>query len=435
MKKEKIKIKRALLSVSDKTGIVELAQTLVSHHVEIISTGGTGETLKQAGIPFTPIEKITGSPESFGGRMKTISFQIESALLFRRGHSQDEQDAKALGVHPIDLVVCNLYPFEKVLDKKADEDTLIENIDVGGPTMVRSAAKNFESVLVCTEVSGYADLQKEMNFNNGMVSFDMRKKNAAHAFLKLSQYDAVIANTLIEDKFIPAFKNPQSLRYGENPHQKAYLYELNNADLSLARAHLLQGKELSYNNILDADAAWRVVSDLHLLNPSQMSVVVVKHLNPCGVAQAHSLEKALELAWAGDPVSAFGGILGFSHILNKECALFLKEKFIEVIIAPDFSAEALEIFSLKKNLRLIKLPMRAQNTQEKTLRSVVGGLLIQDEDEVLETELRSVTQNVFPQEKYDLARFGITVCKYLKSNGIALVAQPKPQEFTLVGAG
>lgn len=437
MNKENLKIKRALLSVSDKSGIVELAKVLKSNDVELISTGGTKRVLEEAGLQVTPIEEVTGNPEAFGGRMKTISFQIGSSLLFRRGLEEDEKTAKDLGIKPIDLVVCNLYPFAEYRERgEKDLETLVENIDIGGPTMIRAAAKNFSWVLTLTETSQYSRLINEIQSG---ISFQTRYEFSLKAFSNTFHYDAMITEYLgkilsTQEENIPSidFQNPQPLRYGENSHQKAVLFK--NGKNGIANALQVQGKELSYNNLLDSEAAWKSSGDtLDALNGNDCVVSVIKHLNPCGLAVHSNPREALEMAWAGDPVSAFGGIIGTTQRVEKDFMDFFAEKFIEVIIAPDFSPEALEIASKKKNLRILKCPNYIPS-EEKVIRSISGGILVQDEDEGVDKEFKCVTKNSSALNNKGLIQFGVTACKHLKSNAIALVGENNGG-LQLLGAG
>ncbi|MBL7665944.1 MAG: bifunctional phosphoribosylaminoimidazolecarboxamide formyltransferase/IMP cyclohydrolase [Bacteriovoracaceae bacterium] len=428
MKQEKSKIKKALISVSDKSGLLELAKKLKQHQVEIISTGGTAKFLEENKIKTTPIQEITGNPEAFGGRMKTISFEIGSALLFRRFNSSDLSDVEKLNIPQIDLVVCNLYPFEKVAASTTNEDELIENIDVGGPTMIRAAAKNYESVTVLTDPSQYEIFINEFEAS-AQMSFETRKKFAFAAFAKTAKYDQFIVNTFVGEA------DKQELRYGENPHQKAWLAKLDNTKArGVAGAEVLQGKELSYNNLLDADAAWKCTSEIYNQFPKNKSVSIIKHANPCGAASGTNNLEVLKSAWACDATSAFGGILCFSHELDKECAQWLVDKFIEIVIAPSFSAEALKIFSSKKNVRLLKTPLNPPTAGEMVYRSIAGGMLIQNEDEYTTPQFALKTKKEFPQAKMKLAEFGLCVGKYLKSNAITLVTI-QDEIYVLAGAG
>jgi phosphoribosylaminoimidazolecarboxamide formyltransferase / IMP cyclohydrolase len=436
-------IQRALLSVTDKSGIVELAHFLHKKNIEILSTGGTAAILQKEGIPITPVEKITGNPEAFGGRMKSISFQIGSALLYRRYHEQDQIDAKKLEIQAIDLVVCNLYPFFEVASKSDNIDELIENIDIGGPTMIRASAKNYESVTVLTNPNQYEAFVNCYQQQNS-VSFELRQSFALEAFKLTAHYDTQVANKLsdvIGDKTLVGINvaSPKKLRYGENPHQEANLYNIQNTNFhGIANCEILQGKELSYNNLLDADAAWKICSDAYHvceMNPKRVSVSVVKHLNPCGLAVADNVDDALTLAWAGDPISAFGGIIAFSCPVDEKIASWFTDKFVEILIAPEFTHEACKILSQKKNVRLLKTSLIPFNSQEKVIRSIAGGLLVQDEDTTLDLEFQTVTTKQFPKEKFDLAKFGVVACKHLKSNAICLVSRETTGAFWLTGAG
>jgi phosphoribosylaminoimidazolecarboxamide formyltransferase / IMP cyclohydrolase len=438
-------IKRALFSVSDKDGMIGFARFLSERGVEIIATGGTAKKLEEAGITITPIESITGNPEAFGGRMKTISFPFVSALLYRRDHAEDLATAKQLNIRPIDLVVCNLYPFAEARKKKASEPELIEEIDVGGPTMIRAAAKNHNWVAVCSHPSQYAEVMAEIEAQDGALSLATRKALAAAAFRLTAQYDAMIAEELNhrflgEDLRFIGLVGGQKLRYGENPHQAATFYrthELSGEEkVSIAGANILQGKALSYNNLLDADAAHRSASDaFHAVGGKLPTVSIIKHLNPCGLASARTSMEALTLAWAGDPVSAFGGILCFTHEVDLECAKWLEDKFIEVLVAPAIASDALALFAKKKNLRVLITPPRSLAKGEQMIRSVSGGLLLQDEDIGLDTDIRPVTKKTLPDEIKALVPFGIMATKHLRSNAIALVAKHKNGSFQLVGAG
>jgi phosphoribosylaminoimidazolecarboxamide formyltransferase/IMP cyclohydrolase len=425
-------IQRALLSVSDKEGIIPLAKFLESKNIEIVSTGGTAKLLESEGIRITPITEITGNPEAFGGRMKSISFQVGSGLLFRRNNKQDVDDLNQLGIKPIDLVVCNLYPFAEVLSRGGEEEELIENIDIGGPTMIRAAAKNFESVTCLTRPSQYSEFMK--NFEN--LKLGDRRSFSAAAFEMTAEYDSMISDYMSDTRTIK-LKNLKELRYGENPHQSATLGLISNLEghSGIANAPILQGKALSYNNLLDADASWKCNSDAWMaMGKKDFAVTVVKHANPCGVAVAKTNLEALEQAWASDPISAFGSIITFSHEVDEKCANWLSNKFIEIVIAPSFSEDAKEIFAKKKNLRLLECSAREEKTGEQVYRSIAGGILIQDEDELIENEFQDVTKVTFDATKKELTRFGLAVGKYLKSNAITLVGM-KGKSFVLAGAG
>lgn len=454
-----IRIKRALVSVSDKSSLESLAKILHEHGVEIISTGGTLKYLQQHQLPVTPIEKITGNPEAFQGRMKTISFQIGSALLYRRDNEKDLLDLAKFQIPSIDLVVCNLYPFEQKVREEAAYAELIENIDIGGPTMIRAAAKNHAFVTVLSSVEQYQEFCQVYKKYDGQVDGKTRQKLALAAFSLTSHYDTQVSKALSLSLSLTLTGNAKTdfpvmnvgkgvpLRYGENPHQKATLYpflEENESLRGVAQAQVLQGKELSYNNYLDADAAWKCASDVriagmkgqHGSNPCVVSII--KHMNPCGVAMGTDPLQVLESAWAGDPVSSFGGILCFTSALTLDCANWLKDKFIEVLVIPGAEEEALKILSLKKNLRVLVLPPRSERVNEKMIKSLSGGLLVQDEDEGLDQEWHSVSKLPFPKEKLHLAQFGIMVTKHLKSNAIALVQEQGEGQykiFSLLSSG
>ena len=328
-----LKIKRVLISVSDKSNLELIAKVLMNLDVEIISSGGTGAYLSQFDIKWTPVETITGNPEAFGGRMKTLSFQISSSLLYRRDHKQDIDQALELGVKPIDMVICNLYPFIESAKRTSDLDILIDNIDIGGPTMVRAAAKNYKDVLVCVAPSDYETLISELKDKNGSVELETRKKQSLKAFKHTALYDTVISEVLgekfDEDKRQKIFSIDMStenegLRYGENPHQWAKVISNSSSEKGLAGIVPIQGKKLSYNNLLDADTAFRCASDLHKKNRDKSIVTIVKHGNPCGVAVSSSSVRALTRAWAGDPVSSFGSIICFNQEVDIECAIFFE---------------------------------------------------------------------------------------------------------------
>lgn len=375
--------------------------------------------------------------------MKTISFPFASALLYRRDNPEDVATAKKMGVEPVDLVVCNLYPFQEARKRHAPDVELVEEIDVGGPTMIRASAKNHAHVAVATNPSQYAELMKEIEESDGSLSFTTRKKLAVAAFRLMASYDSAIAEELSlrylhEETHYIALDRGKKLRYGENPHQEATFYRdpFFGGETSIASADILQGKALSYNNLLDADAALRSASDaFYAVGGSLPTVSIIKHLNPCGLASAKTSLEALELAWAGDPVSAFGGILCFSHPIGRECAEWLGDKFVELIVAPSVEPEALAVFAKKKNLRVLLCPLRKPEVKERMLRSVFGGVLVQQEDEGIDPEFRNVTKVEFPKEKLALASFGVMAAKHLRSNAIALVRTHKNGSFQLVGAG
>ena len=432
-----IKIKRALFSVSDKSGIEALARALHEHGCEIISTGGTKTVLEKAGIPVTEISEVTGNPEAFGGRMKTISFQIESALLFDR--EKDASEAEQLGIKAIDMVVCNLYPFERVKNQGVDFDTLIENIDIGGPTMVRAAAKNFKYVAVLTDPQDYPDVVKELQENDGALSYETRFRLMRKAFNLTADYDAMIATTMDETagrlSVRLAFDQAKSLRYGENSHQQAFFLRQRHAPHSLHELEFLHGKELSYNNIVDLYSALDAVKDFE-----NTACAIIKHNNPCGLCEGTDQREVFEMAWAGDPVSAFGSVIAFNEKVERKTVEFLhldaenkmQRKFVEVIAAPDFDEDAVEYLQQHKNLRIVKFdPIRV--AQEKEFKVLAGSLLLQTTDQKLldKTEVVSKTARQLDER---LLKFGLIAVRQLKSNAIAVVRKVNGN-FQLLGMG
>ncbi|MBA2404493.1 MAG: bifunctional phosphoribosylaminoimidazolecarboxamide formyltransferase/IMP cyclohydrolase [Bdellovibrionales bacterium] len=435
-------VKSALISVTDKTNLIPLAKVLADKGVKLISTGGTAKALTAAGFQVTAVEELTGNPEAFGGRMKSISFQIASGLLFRRGHAQDEVEANKLKIPKIDLVICNLYDFEQYVGKNQNEESLVEEIDIGGPLMIRAGAKNYHSVAVLTDPSQYTKFTEHLNNHFGTTQ-EYRRTLACEAFDRIARYDAAIAEELGSrfnpertDKFVSLSK-VQDLRYGENPHQKASWFNWKNAKTDgMAQVKILQGKELSYNNLLDADAAWKSMSDVHELFNQGFTATVIKHGNPCGLSHGISALNTLNEAWKGDEVSSFGGIVALSFEVDLKTAEFFDERFIEIVMAPAFTPDARNHFTKKKNVRLLELPLRSRLSQEKTLRSFHGGVLMQDEDETLAPASSYVTKTdkKFSEKQHHLINFGILACKHLKSNGIALVGEHN-ETISLVGAG
>lgn len=435
-----IKIQRALISVTDKTNLRELAEILHAQGTEIISTGGTGAFLTEAGIPFTEISTVTGNPEAFGGRMKTISFNIESALLFDR--EKDAAEAAKLKIQPIDLVVCNLYAFEKYREAGTELSELIHHIDIGGPTMIRAAAKNFKYVAVVTDIHDYDSVISELRANAGALGYETRKRLMAKAFNLTADYDAAIAQAMDSfngaDSLRLSFTGGKTLRYGENSHQQASLYRLAGKASALYDMEVLHGMEVSYNNILDVQAAIETVSTF-----SHTGCVIVKHNNPCGMAEGKSQRRAFELAWEGDTVSAFGGIIAFNTEATLEAVSYLafdaedksKRKFVEIVAAPSFADDALAYLKQQKNLRIIRfLTEMIKATEE--LRVSNNTLLRQSKDDTLYSKMESVTETLFDIEKQkDLAAFGLRAVQYIKSNAIALVMRTAEDYLQLIGMG
>jgi phosphoribosylaminoimidazolecarboxamide formyltransferase/IMP cyclohydrolase len=431
-------VARALLSVSDKTGLESLAKALADRGVEIVSTGGTAATLAKAGFAVTDVAELTEFPEMMDGRVKTLHPRVHGGLLAIRAEPAHQAAMIANGIRPIDLLVVNLYPFEAALQRGAGFDDMIENIDVGGPAMIRAAAKNHADVAVIVDVADYDALIGEMAANDGGTTAKFRRALAAKAFARTAAYDSAIANWFAREigETQPAWRSfggklSSALRYGENPHQGAAFYVSPERRLGVATARQVQGKELSYNNINDTDAAYECVAEFG----AESAVVIVKHANPCGVAMGANLLEAYEKALACDPVSAFGGIVALNRKLDAAAARRIVEIFTEVIIAPDADAEAIEIVAARKNLRLLLaggLPdPRAAGL---TVRSVAGGLLVQDRDNGrLDAQaMKVVTKRApTPQELADL-RFAWIVCKHVKSNAIVYV---KDRATVGVGAG
>ncbi|MBY0470647.1 bifunctional phosphoribosylaminoimidazolecarboxamide formyltransferase/IMP cyclohydrolase [bacterium] len=425
-----LKIRRALLTASDKAGIVDLAKALVQAGTELVATGKTASILREAGLSVTPIETITGSPEAFKGRMKTLSFNVCSGILFRRGDADDEQDLKKLKIVPIDCVVVNFYPFEKAAAKEGvSRPELIEEVDIGGPTLVRAAAKNAPDVLVLTHPGQYPAVIEQLKKQGG-VSPDLSHSCAQSAWDRILDYDKAIARELGGKKLL-------KLRYGENPHQQANLSF--DADTSPIQWDLkLTPAELSYNNILDVSAGYGLASDLTQLRSSSSGVVIIKHNNPCGVALAGDQLTALKHAWAGDPVSAFGGVVVFNRPLESATAAWLAERFVDVVVAPGLTPEDPALQTLKgkrKNLKAVSVRSWNLVPAQMTV-AVPGGELIQTNDLGVDDPLKSMTKANWPAEKNLLGRFGISVTRSLKSNAVALVHEdPRSGVMRLVGAG
>jgi phosphoribosylaminoimidazolecarboxamide formyltransferase/IMP cyclohydrolase len=440
-----VKIRRALLSVTDKTGVVELGRALREQGCELISTGGTRRALEEAGLAVTEIGKVTGNPEAFGGRMKTISFQIESALLFDR--ERDAEEAKRLGIEPIDLVCCNLYPFARHRDAGSDLPTLVENIDIGGPTMIRAAAKNHRFVAVLTDPAQYPEVVRELAQSGGALSDETRARLMRAAFRLTADYDAMVATTLDERagerSLRLAWDHGVELRYGENPHQKALFMRERGAAASLADLKIHGGKELSYNNLVDASAAVEVA---YSLAADRFGCAVIKHSNPCGLAEARTQREALELAWAGDPVSSFGSVIAFNRRLERSAVDFFelahqdksRRKFVEVVIAPAFEPEAIEYLRQSKNLRIVEVgPAVAGQAPRMEYRFLPGALLCQTRDgeaDLLE-KIQVVTRRQPVAHAPELLRFGLKVVRQVKSNAIAIVRETASGAFQLLGMG
>ncbi|MDI3307676.1 MAG: bifunctional phosphoribosylaminoimidazolecarboxamide formyltransferase/IMP cyclohydrolase [Acetobacteraceae bacterium] len=417
-----VPIRRVLLSVSDKTGLVEFGRFLAGRGVEILSTGGTAKALREAGIPVKDVSEHTGFPEILDGRVKTLVPQVHGGLLGRRDLPEHQAQMRQHGIAPIDLVAVNLYPFEATVAKGAGFEDCIENIDIGGPAMIRSAAKNHAHVVVLTEPAQFAEVQAEIEAKGG-TTLALRRKLAAAAYARTAAYDAAISGWFARqegEEFPPrlaiAGVLKQGLRYGENPHQRAAFYLDGTGRPGIATAVQVQGKELSYNNLNDTDAAFEAVAEF-----DKPAIVIVKHANPCGVAMADDLAGAWELALRCDPVSAFGGIVAANRKLDAAAAEKIAAIFTEVVIAPDAEDAAKEVFAKKKNLRLLLTGgMPDPAAPGLAFRSVAGGFLAQSRDagRVTEADLKVVTKRApTPQEMSDLL-FAFRVCKHVKSNAI-----------------
>ncbi len=419
-------VSRALISVSDKTGLVEFARALAGRGVEIVSTGGTRKALAGAGIAAKDVSDITGFPEMMDGRVKTLHPNVHGGLLAVREDPEHEAAILAHGIAPIDLLVVNLYPFEATIEAGADFAQCIENIDIGGPAMIRAAAKNFDSVTVVVDVEDYAAVLSELAENGGATRLSFRRRLAQKAYARTAAYDSIISNWLAAEigAAAPAYRSfagrrIETLRYGENPHQSAAFYAMPASAPSIAAARQLQGKQLSYNNVGDTDAALELVSEF---DPArQAAVAIIKHANPCGVAQAKTLAEAYRLALRCDPVSAYGGIIALNRRLDAETAGEIVKIFTEVIVAPEADEEAIGIIAAKQNLRLLVTgglpdPRRA----ELTFRSVSGGFLVQSRDNAVvdQMDLRVVTERAPSDAELDDLKFAFRVAKYVKSNAI-----------------
>lgn len=433
------KIKRTLISVSNKKGIVEFAKELNKMGVEIISTGGTARALKEAKIPVIDIDKVTGFPEMLDGRVKTLHPKVHGALLALRGNKKHMEQIKKHKITPIDMVVVNLYPFAETIAKKGVTlEEAIENIDIGGPSMIRSASKNFASVVVVVDPADYKKIIAEMKKEKGTLLEKTKFELAQKAFGHTADYDTTIYNYLagkeaaFKEELTLKFKKMADLRYGENPHQKAAFYiEKGSPAETVARVKKLHGKELSFNNYLDLNAAWSLVSEF-----SPPSAVIVKHTNPCGTASAEDISTAYKTAFKCDPVSAFGSIVALNRNVDGKTAREINKIFVEVVIAPSFSREALKILTQKKDIRLLETGSRKMKAagQLKDYKRVSGGLLVQDLD-VKKEEIKDykvVTKRAPTKKEWEDLLFAWAVVKHVKSNAIVIAKNKK----TLgVGAG
>ncbi len=438
------RIARALLSVTDKTGLVEFAGALAAHGVELVSTGGTARALREAGLAVRDISDLTGFPEMLDGRVKTLHPKVHGGILHVRGNEEHMAAVGAHGIEPIDMVVVNLYAFEKTARRPGVAfSEVIENVDIGGPSMVRSAAKNFEDVAIVTSTADYSAIAEELAANSGSLGRSTRWRLAKAAFAVTAAYDAGIA-TALESIAEPAAHGepavfdsealPETvrvidplttvLRYGENPHQRAALY-VDGSGRGVAAAKQLQGKELSYNNLVDLDACWELVSEFGAAGSGEAvsgdkgdaAVAIIKHTNPCGAATGATVLEAYKRALDADPVSAFGGVIGINREVDEEAAEEIAKLFVEAIVAPSFTVGALERFSAKKNLRLLEIVPAESG---RMLKQVSGGFLLQDADrkQIVEADLSAVTDRKPTDEEMRALLFAWSVCKHVKSNAI-----------------
>ena len=424
-------IRRALISVSDKRGLAELGAVLAARGVEILSTGGSARALRQAGVAVTEVSAHTGFPEIMDGRVKTLHPKIHGGILARRSLDADRKAMDEHGIAAIDLVVVNLYPFEATLASGADPATCVENIDIGGPAMLRAAAKNHDFVTVVTEPDDYVALIEEIGANDGATSRTLRARLATAAFAHTAAYDAAIAAWMqgrqgetFPDRLTLGARRRQILRYGENPHQQAALYAAGPAQPGVASADQLQGKELSYNNLNDTEAAFELVSEFQAPDFDVPAVAIIKHANPCGVALGDSLAEAYARALACDPVSAFGGIIAVNRPLDGATAAEIGQLFAEVVIAPGYSAEARAALAGKKNLRLLETAALADpGAPGMTFKSLAGGILLQTRDagRVARAELKVVTKRAPDDRELADLTFAFRVAKHMKSNAIVYV--------------
>lgn len=429
--------KRALISVSDKKGIVDFAKELISLGFEIISTGGTKKTLQEQGIPVLGVSEVTGFPEILDGRVKTLNPLIHGGLLAKHDDQQHQNQLEEHQIEPIQLVCVNLYPFQQTIEKPdVTVEDAIENIDIGGPTMLRSSAKNHQYVTVVVDPADYQTVIAELK-TEGKASLETRRKLAAKVFRHTAAYDALIAEYMTNltqeetpEKLTVTYELKQTLRYGENPHQQAAFYQKPlGSKFSITSAEQLHGKELSYNNINDADAALQIVKEF-----SEPAAVAVKHMNPCGVGTGKSGYEAFEKAFAADPVSIFGGIIAFNCEVDGRTASKLREIFLEIIIAPAFSQEALTILTAKKNLRLLTIPFSGAKKVELKMTTIEGGLLTQEQDRytLADATITIPTKRQPTTVEWEALKLAWKVVKHVKSNAIVVARE----DMTIgIGAG
>lgn len=428
--------KRALISVSNKENIKEFAEGLIALDYEILSTGGTLSLLKEAGLPAKGVEEVTGFPEILDGRVKTLHPNIHGGLLAKKGDASHEQQLSNHGINHIDVVVVNLYPFKETLAKQdVSSEEIIENIDIGGPTMLRAAAKNFNDVIVVVDPDDYENIIQELK--QGDLSQTDRKRLAAKVFRHTAHYDAMIANYFttetaeqFPDQLTVTYEKVQTLRYGENPHQKAAFYrDPKTTSLSLATAEQLHGKELSFNNIQDANAALEIVAEY-----DEPAVVAVKHMNPCGIGLADTIAKAFTRAYEADPISIFGGIIACNRTVDLQTAEQISTLFVEIVMAPQFTEDALKVLTQKKNIRILVVNMDDAKEIYDKLTTVKGGVLVQNNDngDITEADLKIATKRQPTPEEIEDLLFAWKAVKHVKSNAIVLA---KDKQTIGIGAG
>lgn len=419
-------INRALISVYNKQGLLELAQFLAGRGVEIISTGGTYKYLLDNGIRVTEVSEVTGFDEILDGRVKTLHPAIHAGILAKRDNKEHMDTIKSKNILPIDMVVVNLYPFFDKVCEDISFDEKIEFIDIGGPAMIRAAAKNFKDVVVVTDVKDYSPVIEEIK-SSGNVKYELKKKLAGKVFNLMSAYDGAISNFLLDEEYPEylslSYKKSQNLRYGENPHQSAAYYTETVGKTPMKDFEQLNGKRLSYNNMRDMDMAWKAVNEFE-----EICCVAVKHNTPCGAAIGRDLHEAYVRAYECDPTSIFGGIIAFNRKLDVSTAEEIVKIFVEIVIAPDFDKEAVETLKKKKNLRIIKCEAKPTNGYE--IAKLDGGVLVQSADTKLADKMKVVTEKSPSKEEMDNLIFGMKVCKYAKSNAIVVV-----KDFMAKGIG
>jgi phosphoribosylaminoimidazolecarboxamide formyltransferase/IMP cyclohydrolase len=425
-----VRVRRALISVSDKTGVVELAQDLAELGVEIVSTGGTARALSEAGVAVRAIEDFTGFPEMMDGRVKTLHPRLYAGLLAVRSDPAHVAAAAEHEVEPVDLVCVNLYPFERTVARgDASDGEVVENIDIGGPSMIRAAAKNHAYAVVLTDPADYAPVLAELRESGGRVSPATRERLAAVAFATTARYDAAIARWFapraygeaFPPRWVSAYEKGLDLRYGENPHQRAAYYaEVGAPTHLLAGVRQLHGKELSFNNLLDLNSARELVEDF-----SDPACAIVKHNNPCGCALGRDAAAAYERAFACDPQSAFGGVIALNRRVDLGCARAISRQFVEVLLAPGYDDDALSVLTEKKNVRLLELPDWPEPVEGMEHKPVLGGLLVQERDFVAETpeQMRSMTARQPDEREWEDLRFAWQVCRHVRSNAIVIARE------------